>query len=45
MAYVKLMDEGPELLETMNKCIIKNNEIGLYSGCKRAVELAYELKR
>jgi len=43
MDYVRLMDEGPELLSTMNDCIVKNNEIGLYNGCKTAVELAQRL--
>jgi len=43
MAYIRLMAEGADLLTTMNECIIKNNEIGLYDGCKVAVELAQEL--
>ena len=43
MAYVEQMDKGPELLITMNECIINNNKIGLYNGCKAAVELAHEL--
>ena len=43
MAYIKLMDDGPELLTTMNECIKTNAKAGLYNGCKKAVELAIEL--
>ena len=43
MAYVTLMGEGPDLLTTMNKCIVANKGIGLYDGCKNAVLLAEEL--
>lgn len=43
MAYIKKMDEGPDLLVTMNECIIKNKAAGIYDGCKRAVELAKQL--
>ena len=43
MAYIALMDSGPDLLTTMNECIVKNKEIGLYDGCKNAVELAMQL--
>ena len=37
------MDAGPDLLRTMNKCIVSNKQIGLYDGCKNAVKLAQEL--
>ena len=43
MAYIKLMDDGPELLTTMNECIKTNAKACLYNGCKKAVELAIEL--
>jgi len=43
MAYVDQMLEGPDLNVTMNKCIMANKTIGLYDGCKAAVELAEEL--
>jgi len=45
LAYVKLMDEGPQLLTQMNECIKINNKAGLYNGCKKAVELANELAK
>lgn len=40
LAYVKLFESG-ELLEQLNDCIIKNNTIGIYSGCKNAIEAAF----
>ena len=43
LAYINLMEKGPELLINMNECIVKNNQIGLYDGCKNAVLLAQEL--
>eukprot|EP00966_Prymnesium_polylepis_P157109 3630543-Prymnesium_polylepis.1 len=43
MAYINLMDDSPDLLTQMNECIKTNNKAGLYSGCKKAVELAVEL--
>jgi len=43
MAYINLMDDSPDLLTQMNECIKTNNKAGLYSGCKKAVELAIEL--
>ena len=43
MAYIKLMDDGPEVLTTMNECITTNAQAGLSNGCKKAVELAIEL--
>ena len=29
------MEAGPDLLVTMNECIVKNKGIGCYDGCKR----------
>ena len=43
MAYVEQMNAGPDLLTTMNNCIVANKKIGLYDGCKNAVKLAQEL--
>ena len=43
MAYVEQMDKGPDLLATMNACIVRNKAAGLYDGCKNAVELAQQL--
>lgn len=42
MAYVKMFFESPDLLKSMNNAIIKNNSIGIYNGCQRAVEYAIE---
>jgi len=39
--YIELT-KTPDLLVEMNDCIIKNNTIGLYNGCKTAVELALQ---
>ena len=43
MAYIEKMEQGPDLLLTMNKCIISNKKSGFYDGCKNAVALANEL--
>jgi hypothetical protein len=43
MAYIEQMEKGPELLLTMNECIVRNKAAGLYDGCKNAVKLAHEL--
>ena len=43
MAYIEQMDAGPDLLVTLNNCIVQNKSIGLYDGCKTAVALAHEL--
>jgi hypothetical protein len=40
MEYVDLMLTSPDLLVGMNTCIMQNNKIHLYDGCKKAVELA-----
>lgn len=43
MAYVKVYEQpGRPLLVQQNDSIVKNNSIGLYSGCKNAVEAAFE---
>jgi hypothetical protein len=41
-AYVNMFIESPALLKSMNDAIMKNNKIGIYDGCKRAVELVLE---
>jgi len=41
LQYIELT-EKPDLLVQMNDSIIKNNEIGMYDGCKSAVTLALE---
>jgi len=43
MAYVEKMQATPDLLVTMNKQIKVNKKIGIYDGCKNAVELAQKL--
>ena len=39
MEYVDLMLNSPDLLVGMNTCIMQNNKIQLYDGCRKAVEL------
>mmetsp|Transcript_41431 Transcript_41431/g.96877 ORF Transcript_41431/g.96877 Transcript_41431/m.96877 type:complete len:518 (-) Transcript_41431:516-2069(-) len=39
LAYVNLF-KTPDLLAQMNDCIIANNTIGLYDGCKKAIEIS-----
>mmetsp|Transcript_27376 Transcript_27376/g.83247 ORF Transcript_27376/g.83247 Transcript_27376/m.83247 type:complete len:245 (+) Transcript_27376:1223-1957(+) len=43
MAYIEKMEAGPDLLLTMNQCIISNKKSGFYDGCKNAVALATRL--
>lgn len=40
--YMNLFVNGHELLESMNRNIIKNNTEGVYDGCKNAVQIALE---
>ncbi|CAK0883211.1 unnamed protein product, partial [Prorocentrum cordatum] len=43
MAYVKVYEQpGRPLLVQQNDSIVKNHSIGLYDGCKNAVEAALE---
>mmetsp|Transcript_45915 Transcript_45915/g.111228 ORF Transcript_45915/g.111228 Transcript_45915/m.111228 type:complete len:550 (-) Transcript_45915:495-2144(-) len=37
---MQLMVESPDLLQSMNEGVMKNNSIGMYNGCKNAVSLA-----
>lgn len=37
--FLELMLESPDLLTSMNESIMSNNKIGVYNGCKKAVEL------
>jgi hypothetical protein len=41
LRYVDLFLK-PELLTSMNECIIKNKKEGIYDGCKNAVRIALE---
>jgi hypothetical protein len=40
MTLIDLMLSSPDLLVSMNEQVMQNNTIGLYSGCKNAVEWA-----
>lgn len=40
--YMDLFVNGPELLESMNRSIVRNNTEGVYDGCKNAVRIALE---
>jgi len=42
MSFVKCVINRPELLVSMNECIMKNATVGIYDGCKNAVRLALE---
>jgi hypothetical protein len=42
MNFVKCVVERPELLVSMNECILKNATAGIYDGCKNAVKIALE---
>ncbi|CAJ1931656.1 unnamed protein product [Cylindrotheca closterium] len=37
---LQLCCESPDLLQSMNECVLNNNSIGMYDGCKNAVSLA-----
>jgi hypothetical protein len=41
LEYVKLFMKK-ELLTSMNEAIVKNNQIGIYNGCKNAIRIALE---
>lgn len=45
--YVEMLcsKKRPDLFVSMNKQIIKNLSIGIYDGCKVAIELAAELAK
>lgn len=45
--YVEMLcsRERPDLFVSMNEQIIKNLTVGIYDGCKVAVELAAELAK
>lgn len=45
--YVEMLcsRERPDLFVSMNEQTIKNLSIGIYDGCKNAVELAAELAK
>ena len=41
LEYVELFMKR-ELLTSMNEAIVKNNQIGIYDGCKNAIRIALE---
>jgi len=42
LTFVDLILSGPQLLAQMNQSVILNNQIGIYDGCKKALELSVE---
>ena len=42
LAYLELFLESPDFLTSMNESIMTNNKIGIYDGCRKAVELALQ---
>jgi hypothetical protein len=42
MSYIKLFLDYSDLLKSMNHAIINNDKIGIYNGCKNAVDLVLE---
>ena len=45
MDYVNLALDCPKMLTQMNDSIVRNHEIGIYSGCKEAVKIAMEMNK
>lgn len=43
--FVDLFVNGSDLLEQMNTSIMKNNELGVYDGCKNAVKVALDISK
>ncbi|CAB9510881.1 expressed unknown protein [Seminavis robusta] len=41
--FLDLFLASPDVLVQMNDCIMKNNQIGIYSGCKVAVETVVQM--
>jgi hypothetical protein len=42
MDYVDLFLSSPDFLVSMNEAIMNNNNIGIYDGCRKAVQLSLE---
>jgi len=42
--YINLFMNQPDFLINMNKSIMQNDEIGIYNGCKRAVQMCVSRK-
>ena len=42
MEFMNLFMASPDLLISMNQAIINNNKIGIYDGCRKAVELSLQ---
>merc|ERR1712157_576909 len=45
MEYIALALDSPQMLIQMNLCIQKNHRMGIYNGCKEAVQIAMELAK
>jgi len=44
LKYIEIFEAGDrDLLVSMNQCIVRNGEAGLYDGCKNAVKVALEM--
>ena len=43
--FLDLFLDSPDVLVQMNECIIKNNTIGIYSGCKNAIEQVVKMAK
>ena len=39
-SYLDMFLHSPDLLRSMNEAIMKNHKIGIYDGCRKAVELS-----
>jgi hypothetical protein len=44
MDYIQMFLKTPDLLVSMNEAVIQNNKLGMYDGCKNAVEWAVQQK-
>jgi len=43
--FIDMFNSSPDVLVQMNECIIKNNSIGIYNGCKSAVEQVMKMTK
>lgn len=43
--FLDLFLDSPDVLVQMNECIMKNNTIGIYSGCKHAIETVMKMAK
>ena len=43
--FLDLFLDSPDVLVQMNECIIKNNTIGIYNGCKNAIDQVIKMAK